>query len=380
MVTKAELQSFLPGANPELVAAVVEGWQAAEEAGIDTPLRKQHFLSNIAVETGGLKSIVENMSYSSTTRIRAVWTSRFKTDASARPFVRNPQGLAIKVYGGRMGNAASPSEDGWRFRGGGMMQTTGREGYRKMGIEDNPEDLQNDPAIAFKVAVREWAKRRCNALADANNVVAVRKAINGGTNGLDDVREYLRRASRIWPNTEAERKAADGKGTSLRAVQAQLIELGYPEVGKVDGKWGSKTRAAILAFKADRGLPLTVELDQQFLAELMVAPKREVSEARANATVADLREAGSRKIAAADETSAAGFITTGAGGLAAVGALKEQLGLTGSIVDQFSTMLETLKPIWPIAVLALGAYIIWTQYRVKRAAVQDYREGKYVGR
>ncbi|MBQ0941686.1 peptidoglycan-binding domain-containing protein, partial [Acinetobacter baumannii] len=133
-------------------------------------------------------------------------------------------------------------------------------------------------------------------------------------------------------------------------VQAQLIELGYPEVGKVDGKWGSKTRAAILAFKADRGLPLTVELDQQFLAELMVAPKREVSEARANATVADLREAGSRKIAAADETSAAGLITTGAGGLAAVGALKEQLGLTGSIVDQFSTMLETLKPIWPIAV------------------------------
>jgi predicted chitinase len=382
MVTKAELQSFLPGADPELIAAVVNGWQAAEDAEINTHLRKHHFLSNIAVETGGLKSIVEGMSYSSTARLRAVWPSRFKTDAAARPFVRNPEGLAIKVYGGRMGNAPSPSDDGWRFRGGGMMQTTGREGYRKMGFEDNPEELQSDPAIAFKIAVREWEKRRCNALADANNVVAVRRAINGGTNGLDDVKEYLRRAGRVWPLAGGASAAPKptGQKSSLRAVQAQLVELGYPEVGKVDGKWGSKTRAAILAFKADRGLPLTVELDREFLAELMVAPKREVSEARATATVADLRQAGSRKIAAADETSAAGYITTGAGGFAAVGALKDQLGLTGSIVDQFSSMLETIKPIWPVALLALGAYIVWQQIKIKRAAVQDYREGKYVGR
>lgn len=390
MVTKQELLAFLPGASPALVAAVVDGWSEAEEAGINTPLRTHHFLSNIAVETGGLKAIVESMTYSSTARIRAVWPSRFKSDAAARPFVRNPQGLAIKVYGGRMGNAPSPSDDGWRFRGGGMMQTTGREGYCDMGFEDNPEDLQSDPAIAFRTAVREWKKRGCNAKADANNTVAVRKAINGGANGLEDVREYLRRAARVWPLTESAKKEPKedvgakplSKPTkdTLRAVQTQLVELGYPEVGKVDGLWGSKTRAAILAFKADRGLPLTVELDQKFLSELMIAPKREVSEARATATVADLREAGSRKIAAADETSAAGYITTGAGGLAAVGALKDQLGLTGSIVDQFSSTLETIRPIWPVAVLALGAYIIWTQIKIKRAAVEDYREGKYVGR
>ena len=390
MVTKQELLAFLPGASPALVAAVVDGWSEAEEAGINTPLRTHHFLSNIAVETGGLKAIVESMTYSSTARIRAVWPSRFKSDAAARPFVRNPQGLAIKVYGGRMGNAPSPSDDGWRFRGGGMMQTTGREGYCDMGFEDNPEDLQSDPAIAFRTAVREWKKRGCNAKADANNTVAVRKAINGGANGLEDVREYLRRAARVWHLTESAKKepkvdvgarpTAKPSKDTLRAVQTQLVELGYPEVGKVDGLWGSKTRAAILAFKADHGLPLTVELDQKFLSGLMVAQKREVSEARATATVDTLRVAGSRKIAAADETSAAGFITTGAGGIGTLALFKDQIGAVDTVVSQFSGIIETVKPFWPFLLLALGAYIVWQQVKIKRAAVQDYREGKYVGR
>lgn len=384
MVSKDELHDFLPSASPALVDAVVDGWDEAEAAGINTPLRKHHFLANLAVETGGLKSIVEGMSYSSTARIRAVWPSRFKTDAAARPFVRNPKGLAIKVYGGRMGNAESPSDDGWRFRGGGMMQTTGREGYRKMGFEENPEELQTNPEVAFSVAVREWVKRRCNALADADDAVAVRRAINGGTNGLDDLRVYLKRAAAVWPVSQTSSPASNParkEAASLRAVQLQLIELGYPEVGKSDGLWGSKTRAAILAFKADRGLPLTPELDQDFLAELMVAPKRPVSEARATATADDLRVAGSRKIVAADDTAAAGSVLAACGGGAgALSLLQGQVSAVDSLVRQFSGVIETVKPLWPLLLLALGVYIVWQQIKIKRAAVQDYREGKYVGR
>jgi putative chitinase len=95
------------------------------------------------------KPIRENLNYTSVATIRKVWPSRFKSDASAQPFVRNPKALAIKVYGGRLGNTASPSEDGWVYRGGGWAQVTGKENYAKFGLAANPDGILQPKVSAY---------------------------------------------------------------------------------------------------------------------------------------------------------------------------------------------------------------------------------------
>jgi len=87
------------------------------------------------------KPVRENLNYTTAAKIRQVWPSRFKTDSSAQPFVKQPKKLAIEVYGGRLGNKTKPSEDGWIYRGGGWPQTTGRTNYAKFGLEENPNDI-----------------------------------------------------------------------------------------------------------------------------------------------------------------------------------------------------------------------------------------------
>lgn len=86
-----------------------------------------------------LQPISENLNYTAE-RIRQVWPSRFASVAAAQPYARNPQKLANRVYGGRLGNGPEASGDGWRFRGRGFVQITGRENYRRFGIEASPDD------------------------------------------------------------------------------------------------------------------------------------------------------------------------------------------------------------------------------------------------
>lgn len=96
----------------------------------------------------------ENLNYTSASRIRAVWPSRFPTDASAQPYVRNPQKLANNVYANRLGNGNPASGDGYRYRGAGLgAQLTGRANFRKFGIENNP-DKAMDPQFGAYIAVK----------------------------------------------------------------------------------------------------------------------------------------------------------------------------------------------------------------------------------
>lgn len=96
------------------------------------------------------KPKTESLNYTTASRIRQVWPSRFKTDAEAAPYVRQPKKLANYVYGRRMGN--NQPDDGWTYRGRGLVQITGRESYRKFGIDNDP-DAANDPKIAAKILV-----------------------------------------------------------------------------------------------------------------------------------------------------------------------------------------------------------------------------------
>jgi len=116
------------------------------DEAVSTPLPVSHVAYCMATayhEVGqALKPVRENLTYTSASRIRAVWPSRFKSDAAAAPYVRQPQKLANLVYGGRLGNTAP--NDGWTYRGGGLPQTTGKDGYRKVG-QMIGVDLAADP-------------------------------------------------------------------------------------------------------------------------------------------------------------------------------------------------------------------------------------------
>lgn len=107
-----------------------------------------YILATVFYETGGkMRPVSENLNYTSAARIKQVWPSRFPSIAAAQPYVRKPQALANKVYGGRMGN--NTQNDGWLYRGRGLPQITGKDNYKKFGIADNP-----DKALELDVAIR----------------------------------------------------------------------------------------------------------------------------------------------------------------------------------------------------------------------------------
>src|SRR5688572_5216436 len=99
--------------------------------GIDTPLRRAHFLAQVAHESGGFKRLVENLNYSADALVRT-WPSRFDA-ATAKQYARQPERIANKVYAGRLGNGDETSGDGWRYRGRGYIQLTGQVNYADYG-------------------------------------------------------------------------------------------------------------------------------------------------------------------------------------------------------------------------------------------------------
>lgn len=294
MVTKSQLKKMFPNAVDALVNAIVSDWPYAVSKGIDRPARIRQFFANIGVETGHLRAIVENMNYTTAESIYKTFNGdprnpRFKTVADCQPYVRQPEKLAIKVYGGRMGNKPAPARDGWIYRGGGMMQTTGLEGYRNLGYDKNPAVLQTDPKAAFRSAVDEWFKRGCNQMADGTQTTNIRKAINGGTNGLSEVKANLSRANSVWPNDTSTPKPELTK-KDIEYVQTRLRDLGYSEVGTPDGKQGTMTNSAVLSFRADHGLPLTVAIDTTLLSALSTAKPRAIDPERKKADGAQVRD------------------------------------------------------------------------------------------
>lgn len=154
--------------------------------GIDTPLRQAAFLAQVSHESGRLTTLSENLNYSAQ-RLCAVWPSRFPSPASAQPFANNPQALANKVYGGRMGNTAP--DDGWRYRGRGLKQLTGKSNYTAYQQASGKPvlaqpDLLLEPDAASDSAAWFWHANGCNALADRQDWKALTARINGGTLGL----------------------------------------------------------------------------------------------------------------------------------------------------------------------------------------------------
>ncbi|QTG12363.1 hypothetical protein G6M86_03505 [Agrobacterium tumefaciens] len=402
MVTAAQIKKLCPSARPVLVDAIVKNWDYAElEGNIVTPFRVQHFLSEIAVETGGLKAIEESLNYTVAGLLSTFGRHRI-SEAAAKKLGRSgnrkadQRGIANTVYGGAWGKknlGNVEADDGWHYRGGGMMQTTGRENYRKMGYEGNPDGLR-DPVTAFKTAVREWRNRGCNELADKDDLVAVRKKINGGSNGLTEARDYLAKAKLIF--TDGKKAAPVKKPSSVAApvnvplptpkpavqneklveqVQDLLWDKGYPEVGESDNKFGKRTRNAILAFQADNNLPLTGEITDDLLAQLIKAPKREMADARQDATAKDLKA--EPVVKEGSWLKKIGLTILGMSGLGGLSEGKGTLNDISNGVLQVRNLFETVQPILPWLLMAgAGGVVFVFGRRAVNKYVEAYREGR----
>ena len=201
MITRAQLLAVMPNA-----AAVADRFlkpltEAMSRYAIDTPARQAAFLAQLAHESAELRRTQENLNYS-WERLRKIFPRYFRSDAEAQAYDRQPERIANRVYANRMLNGDETSGDGWRFRGRGPIQVTGRENYRKSGralainLESDPDRLL-DPAAGCLVAAWYWHSRGLNALADADTEDGFReisRRINGGFVGLQERIHFWERA------------------------------------------------------------------------------------------------------------------------------------------------------------------------------------------
>lgn len=163
------------------------------KAGIDTPLVLSHFFAQLEHESG-LKPISENLNYSSS-GLKSIFNKYF-TDLEAIQYARNPEKIANRVYANRMGNGNEASGDGWKYRGRGFIQLTGKYNYTQlskstgMDYVNNPDLLLNE-ADAMISALWFWNKTNINKYAHADNLKMVTKLINGGYNGFEHRKKLL---------------------------------------------------------------------------------------------------------------------------------------------------------------------------------------------
>lgn len=241
--TEAELRQFSPKMRDGYRLALVAGKEVLRSAGIlDNGKRLSHFLGQFGAETGGGTIGRESLTYSSVARIRQVWPARAKkeTEAVLQGLVRNPVALGDWAYGGRMGNRKGTT-DGYDYRGGGFLQTTGRAAVQdyceKCGLEIRA-DILDDCDATLKFACFEWKESGCNELADENNLLGVSKAINTGSatsnivpNGMENRQEWFGKAKAIWwdaesvPSIQPENTADEPtQAQQHAAVHAQLSD------------------------------------------------------------------------------------------------------------------------------------------------------------
>ncbi|MGN8259526.1 glycoside hydrolase family 19 protein [Pseudomonas sp. SMSB3] len=185
-ITEQQLLQIMPKARPVAGAFLPALNRAMVRWRIDSLVRQAAFLAQVAHESGQLRNLVENLNYSAEALVRT-WPSRF-TAQTAAAYARQPEKIANKAYGGRMGNGPEASGDGWRFRGRGLLQVTGRSNYREAGaglglpLEEEP-DLLEQAEHAAQSAAWWWAKNGLNQLADAGRIRDIGSIINTGQPG-----------------------------------------------------------------------------------------------------------------------------------------------------------------------------------------------------
>ena len=200
------VRKLCPRARPSYLAAFENGDALFKQHGITTPLRLAHFLAQAFHETGGLTVEWESGNYSAERLLQIFGVGHHSAKVTANEatqLAHNGPAIFERVYG--LGNPTKAKElgntqpgDGFRYRGGGILQTTGRANYRRMGQKCGV-DFEIHPGLvlsaehALKPALAEWSEGHLNDAADRDDIRAITRKINGGYNGLDDRQAWFRR-------------------------------------------------------------------------------------------------------------------------------------------------------------------------------------------
>lgn len=197
-ITVAQLRAIVPTLTLAKATQYLPSLlQAMSEFGIDTHQRAAAFIAQTAHESAGYSTFIENLNYSASV-LTKTWPTRFP-GALAAQYANNPEKIANRAYSNRLGNGSEVSGDGWRYRGRGVIQITGKTNYQACGqglglpLVSSPELLE-DTVNAFRSAGWYWKSHKCNTYADNGDFIGLTMSINGGTNGLEDRKAYYLRA------------------------------------------------------------------------------------------------------------------------------------------------------------------------------------------
>jgi putative chitinase len=193
MITAEQFAELFPrNKEPEAWAAAMA--EVFPANGIDTPERIAAFIAQCGHESGGWTTFEENLNYSAQ-GLNSIFKKYFPTLESAQPYARKPEMIANKIYANRMGNGDSASGDGYKYRGRGPIQLTGRANYTAFAkdmfddwqnVVDNPDWVTYDKDFALMSAIWFWNKNNLNKEADAGDIKTMTRKINGGYIGLED--------------------------------------------------------------------------------------------------------------------------------------------------------------------------------------------------
>ena len=198
MITLAQFKKFAPNTKyaqqwyDTLFSPQTElgGKSLLDEYQINTPKRVAAFLAQCGHESGGFVFVTENLNYSAS-GLQRVFPKYFPTMEIAKQYERNPKKIASRVYANRMGNGDEASAEGWKFRGRGILQLTGKDNYFwfAASLDMTPEQAV-DYLETFEGAAQSacwfWETNKLNKFCDANDFKGLTKAINGGYIGLED--------------------------------------------------------------------------------------------------------------------------------------------------------------------------------------------------
>ena len=402
MIDAAKLVTFAPHIWEGYTHAFVAGTAELDAAGINTPLRVSHFMAQCAHESTGFTIARENTRWTGD-QMRRLWPKKFPL-GPADPRILNARGddekLANLAYG----------KDGYKYRGGGIIQLTGRANYAAAGdatgvdLETYPEQIE-DPAVALKAALWFWTSHDLNRFADHNYGRAIGNGINRGNPysshdpiGYEDRSRWFAWAWRTWGDGELPSQDTlwlGAHGRKVLQVQTRLRDLGYP-VGALDGVFGPAMARAVAGFKVDArraGAVLEGEDDSvgpATLAALDSAGPAPLSAERTGATERDLAAAGSTEVAAGRKGKAAGqaALYTGATLLAdmlgVLDGIKRGLSsitaLHATAVPALSALQWGLRYLLPIALIVGGVWA-WRAFGdVIVARLTAHRSGANLGR
>ena len=202
LVTFEQINDFFEDTSEDIIQKFIEPLNDVMEFyEINNPKRISMFLAQVGHESGGLRTIKENLNYSAD-GLKRVFPKYFR-DVNPADYAKRPEKIANRVYGGRMGNGPESTGDGYRYCGRGLIQLTGKRNYEAFAADmgwplaEATEWLSTEEGATWS-AGWFWDSRELNQWADKGDILTVTKKINGGTIGLEDRKSHYEAALEIF--------------------------------------------------------------------------------------------------------------------------------------------------------------------------------------